>query len=1022
MTKATWEKRSVLSPHLRDYQIKAIDKAIDYIKSDCLDQALIKMATGTGKTIIIGVLACFIRGVNNILIVSPSEAIRDQLFKEIKADLWKKLGLEVDIEKSITKLFPRNARNLVDKQEKKVFVTTIQALTKMKNEKKEEYVYAYGQLKEQIDLILFDEGHKEPAPTWSQTIRDFKQKTILFSATPVRNDHQLFNISKDYFYNYSLYQATEEERVREIEFKIINQYGATREAKIEGFINKIIELREQYIIENNFEPKVIIRFANFDDIKLAHYFLKTNEENVIAIHERFKETKEDSTLYQNVPQNGNEAIYWLHQNKLVEGIDNSEFAILGIYQAFDNERSLIQQIGRIIRTDEKNSSKKGWVIVHSVDKAQKNKWENFYEIEKNDSSMNELPIANFKKLLDDLLIIQPEYIYEAKRFLRKFDYNISYNFEDAFQKYKLPLKTNILSYDGEDDEESIFKTILENIYQEKQLTNEVIVHSHISSDQRMALLVYSKYSNSPILHDESFIEVKLGLCFFWIFNNCIFFYDTNNKVSSTILEISKPLNYSALHELFDQDSEFTALTLRNGVISRNNIHRQVINSRNMKEIAPNITDKYNFCTNVTGKIVEGGKKRSRYVGFSNSRVSDNSTYVLFEDYLKWIKNISETINEEQNYQKEFFDRFAPIIDKPENPTPIRILLDLTEFEDHIVNSNGEKVEIENIFYKVKNDQFNLIIDDQLVTILVEYKENKYNLKFADSIYNKYKFDTEITTEDYTIKENMSLLQFLNRYQHFQIITQDIKHVYYKKTFYKCEILSEDTRLTKVFDEYSLIHDKKIDSEKGDLKTVRTEWSEDSLFYLVSSLGKDIDESNGESYLKKNLEKMDYLICTDLEKEIADFIGVNLSENQVYFIHCKAKKAKYAASVFQDVCGQIMKNLDYVHPLSKREPKDLAKWNQDWTNQKVTRSRIIKGDISAEVIWEKIKEIQRDSESVTNVWALTGDMFSLDTYLKQKEEGVKQHPEIIQFDYLLMNTWTAVQSVGAKFKVIFDKKA
>ncbi|MFB5545249.1 DEAD/DEAH box helicase [Bacillus cereus] len=1018
MTKAIWENRSVLSPHLRDYQIKAIEKSIDYIKSDCSDQALIKMATGTGKTIIIGVLAGFIRGVNNILIVSPSEAIRDQLFKEIKVDLWKKFGLEVNIRKSVNKLFPRNVCNLVDKQEKKIFVTTIQALTKIKNKKKE----AYGQLKEQIDLILFDEGHKEPAPTWSQTIRDFKQKTILFSATPVRNDHQLFNISEDYFYNYSLYQATEEERVREIQFKIINQYEATREAKIEEFINNIIELREQYIKENDFEPKVIIRFASFNDIKLAHYFLKNNEENVIAIHERFKETKEDSTLYQNVPQDKNDAIYWLHQNKLVEGIDNSEFAILGIYQAFDNARSLIQQIGRIIRIDEKNSSKKGWVIVHSADKLQKNIWETFYEIEKNDSSMNELPSVNFRKLLDDLLTIQPDYIYEAKRFLRKFDYNISYNFEDAFQKYKLPLKTNILSYDGEDDEESIFKTILDDIYQEKQLTNEVIVHSHISSDQRMALLVYSKYSNSPILHDESFIEVKLGLCFFWIFNNCIFFYDTNNKVSSTILEISNPLNYNVLHELFDQDSEFTALTLRNGVISRNNIHRQVINSRNMKEIAPNITDKYNFCTNVTGKIVEAGKKRSRYVGFSNSRVSDNSTYVLFEDYLKWIKNISETINEEQNYQKEFFDRFAAIIDKPEDPTPIRLLLDLTELEDHIVNPNGDKVEIENIFYKVENNQFNLIIDGQPVPILVEYKENKYNLKFTDSIYNKYKFDTEITTEEYTIKENTNLLQFLNRYQHFQVITQDIKHVYYKKVFYKCEVPSEDTRLTKIFDEYSLIHDKKIDSEKGDLNTVRTEWSEDSLFYLVSSLGKDIDESNGESFLKKNLEKMDYLMCTDLEKEIADFIGVNLLENQVYFIHCKAKDAKYSASVFQDVCGQIMKNLDYAHPLSEREPNDLAKWNQDWVKQNVKRSRIIKGNITSEEIWKKIKEIQRDPDSVTNVWALTGKMFSLDTYLKQKEAGVKQYPEIIQIDYLLMNTWTAVQSVGAKFKVIFDKKA
>ena len=55
-------------------------------------------------------------------------------------------------------------------------------------------------------------------------------------------------------------------------------------------------------------------------------------------------------------------------------------------------------------------------------------------------------------------------------------------------------------------------------------------------------------------------------------------------------------------------------------------------------------------------------------------------------------------------------------------------------------------------------------------------------------------------------------------------------------------------------------------------------------------------------------------------------------------------------------------------------------------------------------------------------AATGKMFSLETYNKQKQESRDQFPEIIQIDYLLMYTWAAVQSIGAKFKLFFDKKA
>ena len=71
----------------------------------------------------------------------------------------------------------------------------------------------------------------------------------------------------------------------------------------------------------------------------------------------------------------------------------------------------------------------------------------------------------------------------------------------------------------------------------------------------------------------------------------------------------------------------------------------------------------------------------------------------------------------------------------------------------------------------------------------------------------------------------------------------------------------------------------------------------------------------------------------------------------------------SASAFQDIISQIIKNLDYAHPLSNRTPKDVDKWDEDWKLKEVTRKRIIKGDKEANEIWNLIKQYQRDPETV-----------------------------------------------------------
>src|SRR5690606_16575546 len=140
----------------------------------------------------------------------------------------------------------------------------------------------------------------------------------------------------------------------------------------------------------------------------------------------------------------------------------------------------------------------------------------------------------------------------------------------------------------------------------------------------------------------------------WLNENYLFYYDTNNYIPSVILDLSDPVDTNKLQLLFNEDAEFTQVTLKNGIISQNNINRQVINSSNMKNIAPNMTDKYNFCTTITGTVNEAGRRGRRYIGFSNSRVSDNSNYVHLADYLDWIKKIANKILNETGAANSFF--------------------------------------------------------------------------------------------------------------------------------------------------------------------------------------------------------------------------------------------------------------------------------------------------------------------------------------------------------------------------------
>lgn len=58
-----------------------------------------------------------------------------------------------------------------------------------------------------FDLVIVDEGHYEPAYIWSQCIRQLARPTVLFSATPYRNDFKYFAVKGNFAFNLSYREA-----------------------------------------------------------------------------------------------------------------------------------------------------------------------------------------------------------------------------------------------------------------------------------------------------------------------------------------------------------------------------------------------------------------------------------------------------------------------------------------------------------------------------------------------------------------------------------------------------------------------------------------------------------------------------------------------------------------------------------------------------------------------------------------------------------------------------------------------
>lgn len=980
--------KSKIMKHQRD-SLEIIEK---YLKSNEYDKhALIKMPTGTGKTGVIGIISNIYDNYKDILIVTPNAVLPRQTKEEIDTLFWEKIGFQPHC----LKLKPSYLYNDMDgylknKTNGTILIITIQYLCKLHNEKSD----IYNRIKERTNLIIFDEGHREPAKEWSEITREFAQKTILFTATPYRNDDLSLKLHIDkYKYSYSFDQAIKDGVIKDIEFIEFEDNLLQEKSKLVEFIVNIYD--------QNPNKKILIRCSGDEEIKnlVEEINLKKGANIALGCHSNFNVSEnyinKGEKIYNKIDAYG----IFLHEDMLIEGFNVPEIDILIMCTPFQNSKSLIQQIGRIVRKNS-NNEKAAIYIPESYKDICINQWNNFIKYDK-ETNINDIVYVNGK--------FQETFLLD----------------KDFYKYLSIPKACNIYCA-----KKSLFDIV--KLYIKESLLEKISITNHeIYDEETTFVMCYEKVNYSNIIINKSytektlecvvFREIKYDEMFYLVFYDSRGYTFPFEKIEEEINNIS----VSSIYNLFPEDTEFNNLKLNSIAISNTGIYSRALEGLQIENINTNINERLSYCKNVKGKVRnQSDKKWNRYVGTTTSRINDFER-VSLDKYIEWSNEIVHEINSSKH--NIFFDRFSSVYIPKKDMEATSILIDLSLLCNDEITLKKDTIEvhdIESITSDCENNKFafKFNLNDINGEIIINKKRNKitYDLKIPE--FNKYILTLENAS-------NVSLIDYINKEKCFKIFFNNEGVIYSDNMFFKPNLNFRMCKLDDLDIGKRIIPVKGlencVDEKFGSKPTDHflNHWQIDSIFgFFVDQI------ENKKGIFKK--ESFTALVCDDLDCEIADFIAIDDVNNKIALIHCKNKNAKVSASAFQDVCGQAQKNVSYIIKnnidVLQDIQKHIKKWDEDWENSKtytpktkkfeltIKRKRMVVGEVTGVEFWEKYKKIIKSHNSTVEVWLFTNGLSR--SKLDNELQKTKPKEQINQLMWILYGTQEVLADVGAVLKV------
>ena len=953
------------------HQRAALGLVQRYLSSEETDLcAVIQMPTGAGKTAIISHLARCVPEVQKVLILSPSVALKQQIAHEIREGFWRKMDYEPP-ERLVKTLTPSTIeRELETSQTSLAYVCTIQALRTIYRSQEAEF----KKLKDHVDLVIFDEGHREPAPLWSRVVRALGKPMVVFTATPYRNDFLGLRTAPEYSYCLPYQQALDQRCIREVEF-VSRPFDVS-----ETFLEELINLYNQVRLKHE-DCRVIVRCSTRGSILELHARIRALGYSAIAIHESLTNDSDGGT-FTNVPDKATEATFWVHQYKLLEGIDDPRFRVLGIYEPLRNARSLVQQVGRIVRNPSCREGQRAYVLCNDNDNQVKY-WEQYKQYELDPSRVT---------LVDFLQGVQSGYTYIDGNYRRGFDISSS----DSYKSLNYRFAANIYEKGIGFNKQGLLTAIAEEWVRSDRIEVNVI---EVNGSSIVCLFCYVR--NSPLLNEHVFYEFELGYTSITIVDRFIFYYDSQGKSLDYLRNSSSVLPPNELQKLLPVSTEVSQVSLLNSDLGRYSIRRRVVSAYSLGETAPSLSDHSQICSHVEGSFQDGDKGRiRRYLGFARGRLTEKQRLSgSYDEYQDWIKCVSDEIKRNRSYCN-LLNRFSPYCKPPKTRIPVNVLLERNPAWEQYVDGSGHSFTTNDLCMDIQDGKFSVSVRGLEHEISVTQNGNRYKLECSALDFRYRQIQVKGNSKE-------TLMQCMNRLQSFRLILQD-GYIYSHGHHYQPRLgLKGELDLVHI-----LIAVKELEcvTEKGAKGSCANgAWSNDSVFGLIDNLGC------GTS-LGPYLADVSSMVCDDLGHEMADFIAIADSGKRALFIHAKAKEATFSASDFADICSQVVKNLDYLTPNPTRTPRaNISKWNRSWKRGKEAVRRIRHGSLKPSELWQAVRRIAQDPSAEKEVWIVFGSNLSRSKFESERRR-TNPNPQLIQIYYQLASTWSAVSAVGAKLKV------
>jgi hypothetical protein len=1096
------------SNQFRHYQRAAIQKARRYRRAfrDAVSNGvsapgafLVCHPTGTGKTAVIAGLSQVSPEIGNVLVLTTREAIRDQLTREIggnifiqqeKFNLGSKIrltkntyvvsesrfleGRAQELYEATAKLFApdmqefsaRQFERLVDDPEKTVFseltenrsiiLMTVQMLIGL-----DPRGACYRALLDHIDLIVFDEGHYEPAAKYSAAVRGLAKPIILLSATPFRNDLKPFRIEASNIHIYRFSEAVDEKVIRNVE---VIQRPPTSDADV--FCLDVIDFAQaQFGTDRSKWPRIIIHCEDMGSItRLGERFIANGfGGKLVAIHDRYSTKGDDHQPWQHrsvPPPKATDAQVWIHQYKLMEGIDDHRFRILAFFDPLGNVRSVVQQVGRVIRLTPGEQVQPAYVLDHFRGRISRS-WNLFKSYDKSISP--ELLTKTMSKFyLEKFASVQPDIDYIAKKFRERLEL------------------TNIAAADNEIlfDRRVVFKRITTADTMtslSKQVEEELIVEDcefkQYSFGKDAVLYVYAKVASPDFLNTLYFAEVRHGarLLILMPKYQMLAVAGAGSGAGSEGLAHLESIGPDKLECLVmpGQLGRVSGVSSQNTNLGNRVVRRRTISAPSIAEVPPILDEHGHIVSTVTGyngtvprviddldgefvdeemNIVGIAKQPTsagvdlirRYIGIGSGRVSEQGPPLRLNAFRQWVDSLTDQMNTGSRYEA-VYNRFAALSGSTVIEGAAKnLLLDIFDISDQYKHKDtgdimsSDDLCVDRIGVPAKSDGKS----SSLFKITVNGSSYSVSAVFNPAS-QRYRLESSALDETFvsTGARKLPLCRTLNDLQSFSIIPDDISVIYVHGRFY-APGLKFGSRFTKAgfFVGHCLYPAdmfKNISSEKGAFVS-KDQYDPASLFGLVDSWKSGFDSkalklsASWVTLFQPERVKFDpsLCICDDMSKESADFIFADASNRRVVLIHAKASKQfrKFSASAVQEVCAQAQKNMALFSTYSLQKPSNFNLWNRAHkfsgdNKVKLTVQKRIRRPVSetAAGAWATLNELLQNPLTTREIWLVLGNMLSAQTFYDSLLSD-KPVPETLQLNHLLQTTIAAAGSVGAKTRI------